>query len=780
MERNSSEFRGVTVGILTNSAMAERFLNQGLSGKRIMVPSPVSPCPDRPALERLLLGCATGPEAEALEVHLAGCTRCVQEAETLTLDDPLVQSIHEAAVTAASPHQELIDAAVPLLKRLRSLASTVTMPPRSTGEWPVPVPELLGPPESPAELDRLGPYQLLRQLGAGGMGVVYLAEDPELKRQIALKAIRPELVARAGVRERFLSEARAVAAVEHDHIVAIHHVGEHDGVPFLAMPLLRGQTLEDRLREAGGALPVADILRIGRETAEGLAAAHGRGLVHRDVKPSNLFLESSGRVKILDFGLAQVMRDDAGILPDGTISGTPGYMAPEQGRGEAADAKSDLFSLGCVLYRMATGRHAFRGADAMSTLMSVAIDLPPSPVLLNPELPAPLASLIERLLAKQPVGRPTSALEVAETLRNIENARADAERPSPWRRRWVLGAAAAVAAMVLTAWLLRPGPVTVAQRGHGTIEQAQPERLAGEVRQHKRHSQPVRGVAMSPRAGSLLALSVSDDRQVVAWDAGKDDDAWTLGEHQSPVHCVCFSADGRYAASGSGGKGERKPDFLVRLWDVAERQELAPLVGHESWVTAVAFSPDGRGLLSGGADGSLNLWDLKSRQVVHRLRGHDPGRIYSVAFSADGKQALSGGGDKVILLWNVATGRVERRLEGHAEAVTGAVFAPDGTHIASSALDGMIRVWDLRTGEHREFRADKETVHAIASSPDGKRLLSAGEDGTVRLWDADRLEEIVCLKGHRERVHSVAFAADGRFALSGSADRTVRLWELPK
>jgi WD40 repeat protein len=741
-----------------------------------MAQSTVSYCPDRMTLRQLLLGCVTGLEADELESHVAACGVCLREADTLVLDDPLVQAIHTAAMTPPLPQQELIDAVMPLLKRLRLRDATVSMAPQPTTETPLPAVGWLGPPQAPGEVGRLGPYRVLRRLGAGGMGVVYLAEDPELRRQVALKAVRPELVARADMRDQFMSEARAVAAVEHDHIVAIHHVGEHDGVSYLVMPFLRGQTLEERLRTEGGALPIDDILRIGRETAEGLAAAHDHGLVHRDIKPSNLFLERNGRVKILDFGLAQVRRDEeAGLLPTGAVAGTPGYMSPEQGRGEHAGAASDLFSLGCVLYRMATGRGPFQGTDAVSLLLRVAVDVPPSPASLNPKLPASLAELIERLLAKRPADRPTSAHEVAEMLRAIERERA--QRHSwAWRHRWLLGAAALLAAAGLALWLPRWGPVTT---DVVPPNQASPTQPAREVKQHQRHSLPVRAVTMSPVAGSLLVLSAGDDSQVVAWDAGTDDEPWTLGNHRSPVHCVAISGDGQRAASGGGGKAG-KPDFAVRLWDLDCRQRLAMLAEHESWVTAVAFGPEGTQLLSGGADGSLCLWDVKTRKVIHKLRGHDTVRIAAVAFAPDGKQALSGGGDEVILLWDVAAGQFERRLEGHSKAVTSAVYAPDGAHIASAGLDGTIRVWDLAAGTHRVIQADKEGVHSIAWSRDGEYLLSGGADGMVRLWDADRLTEVACLKGHRDRVHSVAFSAGGRHAVSGGADCTVRLWELPK
>ena len=197
----------------------------------------------------------------------------------------------------------------------------------------------------------------------------------------------PVLAASETARERFLREARIAASVEHDHVVVIHQVGEERGVPFLAMPLLHGESLDERLNREGR-LPIGEVLRIGREAALGLAAAHERGLVHRDVKPANLWLEEgTGRVKVLDFGLARAAKAGVQLTQQGAIVGTPAYMAPEQASGEAVDARSDLFGLGCVLYRMATGEPPFQGKDAVSTVMSVARDNPAPPSTVNPEVP---------------------------------------------------------------------------------------------------------------------------------------------------------------------------------------------------------------------------------------------------------------------------------------------------------------------------------------------------------------------------------------------------------
>jgi serine/threonine protein kinase len=295
--------------------------------------------------------------------------------------------------------------------------------------------DFLAPPQEPGELGRLGQYRIFRVLGSGGMGVVFQAEDTILKRQVALKAMLPTLAVSESARQRFLREAVSAAQVDHDHIVHIYQVGEERGVPFLAMQLLKGEPLDARL-ERESRLPVPEILRIGREIAEGLAAAHDQGLIHRDIKPANIWLESRGqetgirnqgggssaaksRVKILDFGLARALAGTVQLTQMGAIVGTPAYMAPEQA-GKAVDHRCDLFSLGCVLYRMSTGQAAFSGLDTISTLLAVATDVPRTPGELNPDLPPALSDLIMRLLAKKPEDRPPSARAVIEAIQAIE------------------------------------------------------------------------------------------------------------------------------------------------------------------------------------------------------------------------------------------------------------------------------------------------------------------------------------------------------------------------
>jgi formylglycine-generating enzyme required for sulfatase activity len=247
--------------------------------------------------------------------------------------------------------------------------------------------------------------------------MVLLADDPVLKRPVALKVMHPDLAADKNSRKRFLREAQATAAIDHHHIVHIHQVGEENGVPFIVMPLLKGEALDTRLKREKR-LPVAVAVQIGKQIAEGLAVAHKHGLVHRDIKPANIWLdEDSGWVKIVDFGLARALvGDDVHLTRTGAILGTPAYMAPEQARGEKVDYRCDLYSLGAVLYRMLTGELPFKGQNTMALLMALATEVPAPVAALNPAVPPAVAELVMQLLAKDAAARPSSARAVAELL----------------------------------------------------------------------------------------------------------------------------------------------------------------------------------------------------------------------------------------------------------------------------------------------------------------------------------------------------------------------------
>jgi uncharacterized protein (TIGR03067 family) len=449
-------------------------------------------CPEFPQYRRLAAGQLSPPEREALLSHLEGCDACARLVEGLADRDTLVELIRQAQTRADRPESDTVARLVarlgqlppgaPAAAEIRLVCSgcgkglkikadmagkkakcphcqaVLAVPAASTAEpssltdaatltpaRPAPAGAatqappashdadlcaFLAPAQAPDELGRLGPYRVLKILGAGGMGVVFKAEDPQLKRLVALKAMLPGLAASGSAKQRFLREAQAAAGLKHDHIVTIHQVGEDRGAPFLAMEFLEGEPLDERLKRQKK-LPLPEVLRIGHQVACGLAAAHEKGLIHRDIKPANVWLEGKkGRVKILDFGLARASTDEAHLTQSGAIVGTPAYMAPEQAQSKEVGPRCDLFSLGCVLYRMATGKPPFRGGDLISTLMAVATENPATPRELDAALPPALSDLIMRLLAKEPAGRPASAQVVADALEHMAGQSGPTGKPA--------------------------------------------------------------------------------------------------------------------------------------------------------------------------------------------------------------------------------------------------------------------------------------------------------------------------------------------------------------
>ena len=396
---------------------------------------PVMACPDAPTLKKIALGDLSLADADGLLEHLANCSDCATRLGSIAAEDALVDAVRSREPTASQPEREAVRS---LLEKVRGLVAETNgeagnqtvdaAPPASVGsgtaqfsfdDAPQPAEEKeddgLAPPQADDEIGRLGPYRILKVLGEGGMGKVFLAEDPGLQRQVALKVMKKSVARNLNSRKRFIQEARTAAKIEHDNIVHIYQVGEDRGVPFLAMPLLKGSSLEDILRRKG-ALQLKQTLRIGMQIAEGLAAAHASNLIHRDVKPANLWIEptAGGRVKILDFGLARPTEGDTGLTQSGAILGTPAYMPPEQARGEKVDHRADLYSLGCVLYRMATGELPIKGNDTMSILMALAMHEPAAPSLLKPAVPKPLSDVIMQLLAKDPAKRLGTAKEAVQ------------------------------------------------------------------------------------------------------------------------------------------------------------------------------------------------------------------------------------------------------------------------------------------------------------------------------------------------------------------------------
>jgi serine/threonine protein kinase len=305
-------------------------------------------------------------------------------------------------------------AAVSLLPTMaESSGSSVAVSVIFDDPLPDPVPEPI--PE------RIGGYEVLGLAGSGAMGRVYLAHDAQLGRRVAVKVMNPAKARDAVARRRFIRESRAAAAVEHPHVMTIHQVGEDRGLPFIVMQYLQGRTLA-AVQHAGERLSLGDVLRIGREIAEGLAAAHACGLVHRDIKPANIFLAGRGQsVRIIDFGLARdIGTESSQVTVDGAIVGTPAYMPPERIGSEDLDTRSDLFGLGVILYELLAGRLPFEGPTMVAMLAAISRGQPLPLAEAAPQVPAAVTSLVMRLIAHDKADRPADALAVAAEIAALE------------------------------------------------------------------------------------------------------------------------------------------------------------------------------------------------------------------------------------------------------------------------------------------------------------------------------------------------------------------------
>jgi Tol biopolymer transport system component/predicted Ser/Thr protein kinase len=440
--------------------------------------------------------------------------------------------------------------------------------------------------------ETLGHYRIRDRLGGGGMGEVFRAEDTQLGREVALKVLRPELVDSPERRQRFEREARTLAALNHPNIVTVYSVEQAGGRDFITMELVRGERLSRRIRKGG--LPVSDLLELAIPLADALAAAHDQGITHRDLKPDNVMVGPEGGVKVLDFGLAKLRPQGPGLVDsqfatgtmttEGQIVGTVAYMSPEQAQGRPVDHRSDIFSLGVVLYEMATGERPFRGETASALLAAIQKDTPASVTELRPELPRELGRILRRALAKDPEERIQTAKELRHELRElkVEVDSGEAwERPRPVRarRRWALVAGLAIVAVAAGAaiWRLvsrQPAaePLTVTPITSDPAEEASP--------------------ALSPD-GKLVAY-------VRPREGGADLYVKQIGGGE-PIRVarrvvgeIAWTPDGGEIASSRrltvAGTGDANEIFVVAALGGAERQLTTALTSNDG----LSWSPDGR------------------------------------------------------------------------------------------------------------------------------------------------------------------------------------------
>ncbi|HEX3473721.1 MAG TPA: protein kinase [Kofleriaceae bacterium] len=652
------------------------------------------------------------------------------------------------------------------------------------------------PADPPARLDPIGSrppqvgstvkhYVLGRMLGEGAMGTVYLARDTRLGRLVAIKVLRFHSGPRA---ERFLIEAQATARCRHDNIVVLHEVDEIDGYPYIVLEYLEGRTLREWMAQrAPASAPVSPSLAVELmlPVVRALACAHALGIVHRDLKPENIFLTRAGRVVVLDFGIAKRLDasehagvhgsarpDDrphdpgprAGLTQAGALLGTPSYMSPEQLRGEAIDARSDLWTVGVLLHELVTGAHPLSQCETFELLDLAESDEPMPGVRDRRAGAGALGAIIDRCLRKHRDERHGSAEQLLAALEALEALGADTaselgEEASPFAGERDVGREREVAALPDRTRRRRPRVVAGVLATAGLIATVVLLLSIAVKRQAARADRAAMRAEQEARSAQVEARQARNATRLAA--------ARALDQQDPTTMLVLLR--------------EVEPPDVPQGWAELVSRALRSGLVHEvrGWggpVYGAAWSPDGQRIVCALNDGTARVWKANAAAEPIVLRGHQAW-LWSAAFSPDGTRIVTASGDRTVRVWNADGSGEPIVLRGHEAAVHTAVFSPDGTRIVTASDDRTARVWKADgSGEPVVLRAHDDKVRSAAFSPDGQSIVTASDDLTARVWKADGSLPPVVLRGHEAAVETAAFSPDGRRIVTGSADRTARVW----